>query len=102
MQTSVATPIPALRRGAANEKSEELPQGNASTFASDAGPAHRVRSAIADTYRRCRARAHGDALFQMVWSEVASGLYQDHERAAALVVTCYFFDACDIFESPDP
>jgi hypothetical protein len=61
-----------------------------------------VRSAIVDTYRRSRARVHGDALFQMVWSEVASGLYQDHERAAALVVTCYFFEACDIFESPDP
>lgn len=59
-----------------------------------------VRSAIVDTYRRCRARATGDALFHMVWSEVACGLYQDADRAAALVVTCYFFEACDIFESP--
>lgn len=59
-----------------------------------------IRDSIVATYRRCRARASGDALFRMVWSEVAAGQYSDNDHAAALVVTCYFFEACDIFERP--
>jgi hypothetical protein len=61
-----------------------------------------IRAAIVDTYRRCRARASGDSLFHMVWNEVSAGLYTDCDHAAALVVTCYFFEACDIFERPLP
>lgn len=59
-----------------------------------------IRASVVDVYRRWRARASADALFHAVWNEISAGLYSDRDRAAALIVTCYFFEACDIFERP--
>lgn len=57
-----------------------------------------VRSAIVSEYRSGAERSAGDALFRLVWDNVAAGLCADADRAAALVVVCYFFETCDIFE----